>query len=84
MSRSDWAVHDFVRAGIEAKFHLERAAEERKQLQIQCKRIVSWVDRQLSTLFDSRRRHNSLYIRNRTILGCLDVWGGGHALEGEV
>ena len=62
MSRLDWAVHDFVRAGIEAKFRLERVEEERVQLRLHCKRVVRWVDWQLQVLLEPRERlPNSLH-----------------------
>jgi hypothetical protein len=48
MARGDWAVYDFVRAGIEARAHLERVEEERSQLCLHAKRLVHWTHHRLA------------------------------------
>jgi hypothetical protein len=50
MARGDWAVYDFVRAGIEARARLERVEEERSQLCLHAKRLVHWIHRRLAIL----------------------------------
>jgi hypothetical protein len=61
MSRSDWAVYDFVRQGIEAVCRLERVVEERAQLRLHSRRMVSWLSRQLEILLpEVEVRHERL------------------------
>lgn len=61
MSRSDWAVYDFVRQGIEAVCRLQRVAEERSLLRLHCTRMVGWLSRQLEILLpEAELRHERL------------------------
>jgi hypothetical protein len=46
MSRADWAVYDYVGAGIEAKCRLARVQEERVQLKLHACRMAHWLTRQ--------------------------------------
>jgi hypothetical protein len=50
MSRADWAVYDYVRAGIEAKSRLSRVKEEREQLKLHARRMTCWLLRQSTAL----------------------------------
>jgi hypothetical protein len=50
MSRADWAVYDYVRAGIEAKCRLARVEEERVQLKLHACRMAHWLMRQTDVL----------------------------------
>jgi hypothetical protein len=52
MARGDWAVYDFVRAGIEARARLEHVVEERSPLCLHAQRIVHWAHRRLSLLLE--------------------------------
>ena len=50
LCNSDWAVHDFVREGIEATFVLQRVVEEELLLKRQCRRLVRWLKSQITHL----------------------------------
>jgi hypothetical protein len=52
MSRADWAVYDYVRAGIEAKSRLARVEEERVQLKLHARRMTRWLMRQSTVLLE--------------------------------
>jgi hypothetical protein len=47
---SDWAVHKFVREGIEAQHRIKRAEEEQDKLLLQIHRVCRWVVRQAEIL----------------------------------
>jgi hypothetical protein len=51
LCNADWAVHDFVRRGIEARFRLQRVAEQRKLLLLHVHRILRWLTEQTAVLF---------------------------------
>jgi len=87
MCSSDWAVHRFVREGIEAQHRLERAEEERITLLLHIRRVCRWAVRQagvllpileerseVSSLVGSRREwlEQLLFSRLRTVLSMLD------------
>jgi hypothetical protein len=55
MSRADWAIYDYVRAGIEAKSRLARVKEERVQLKLHSRRMTHWVLRQTTVLLSGVR-----------------------------
>jgi hypothetical protein len=54
LCHSDWAVYDYVRAGIEAVFVLRRCEEEEPRLKLHSERVASWlkwrIDGMLSAL----------------------------------
>jgi hypothetical protein len=52
LTTDDWAVHDFIREGIEAIHIQQRVAEERHQLLIHAERMARWVLRQSRVLID--------------------------------
>ena len=65
MSRSDWAVYDFVHQGIEAVCRLQRVAEERSQLRLHSMRMVGWLSRQLEILL------REIQIRHERLTRCM-------------
>ncbi|KAI5812604.1 hypothetical protein BZA77DRAFT_346979 [Pyronema omphalodes] len=79
MARGDWAVYDFVRAGIEARARLERVEEERTQLRLHAKRIVHWAQRRLAILLqvldDPEAEHldklKTIIIHHYRVIKCL-------------
>ncbi|KAI5819852.1 hypothetical protein BZA77DRAFT_341555 [Pyronema omphalodes] len=79
MARGDWAVYDFVRAGIEARACLERVEEERTQLCLHAKRIVHWAHRRLAILLqvldDPAAEHldklKTIMIHHYRVIKCL-------------
>jgi len=50
MCSSDWAVHKFVREGIEAQHRIKRAEEEQAKLLLQIHRVCRWAIRQSEVL----------------------------------
>ena len=50
MCSSDWAVHKFVREGIEAQHRIKRAEEEQGKLLLQIHRVCRWAVRQSEVL----------------------------------
>jgi hypothetical protein len=50
MCSSDWAVHKFVREGIEAKHRIKRAQEEQAALLLHIHRVCRWAIRQTEVL----------------------------------
>jgi hypothetical protein len=50
MCNSDWAVHGFVREGIEAKHRIKRAEEEQAALLLHIHRVCRWAVRQAELL----------------------------------
>ncbi|KAI5813854.1 hypothetical protein BZA77DRAFT_346107 [Pyronema omphalodes] len=79
MARGDWAVYDFVRAGIEARARLEGVEEERTQLRLHAKRIVHWAHRCLAILLqvldDPEAEHldklKTIIIHHYRVIKCL-------------
>jgi hypothetical protein len=55
LCNADWAVHDFVRRGIDARFRLLRVAEERKFLLLHVERILKWLSQDAGVLFRALR-----------------------------
>jgi hypothetical protein len=51
MSNSDWAVHDIVRQGIDARFRRQRAVEEEDRLLLNVERICRWLAQRTEVLF---------------------------------
>jgi hypothetical protein len=51
LCNADWAVHNFVRRGIDARFRLLRVAEERKFLLLHAERILKWLSQRAAVLF---------------------------------
>jgi hypothetical protein len=51
LCNADWAVHNFVRRGIDARFRLLRVAEERKFLLLHAERILKWLSQRPAVLF---------------------------------
>jgi hypothetical protein len=51
MSNADWAVHDFVREGIDASFRQQRAVEEQDKLLLHVQRMCRWFGQQAGILF---------------------------------
>jgi hypothetical protein len=87
MCNSDWAVHRFVREGIEAQHRLERAKEEQITLLLHIRRVCRWAIRQAEVLLQileerpavascagSSRKwlEQLLFSRLRTVLSMLD------------
>jgi len=50
MCSSDWAVHKFVREGIEAQHRIKCAEEEQAKLHLQIHRVCRWAGRQSEIL----------------------------------
>ena len=44
-SRADWAIHEYVREGIDSHFRLRRVEEERVQLQLHSGMMRLWLTR---------------------------------------
>ena len=70
MSNSDWAVHTFVREGIEAKHRIKRAEEEQAALLLHIHRVCRWAVRQAEVLLQilTRQPFDVLHI------GCTRNW----------
>jgi hypothetical protein len=71
MCSSDWAVHKFVREGIEAQHRVKRAEEERVKLLLQIQRVSRWAVRQsevLLRMLEERQVYPAGYTRN-----CLEL-----------
>jgi len=70
MSNSDWAVHMFVREGIEAKHRIKRAEEEQAALLLHIHRVCQWAVRQAEALLQilTRQPFDVLHI------GCTRNW----------
>lgn len=49
-SQDDWAIHDYVRQGIDSHFRLLRVDEEARQLQLHYARMRLWLARQVNVL----------------------------------
>ena len=50
LCKSDWAVFDIVRQGIEAIFTLRRAEEEKQRLRLHGERTTGWLNHQIQAL----------------------------------
>jgi len=50
MFNADWAVHAFVREGIEAKHRIKRVEEEQATLLLHIHRVCRWAVWQAETL----------------------------------
>jgi hypothetical protein len=57
MCNSDWAVHKFVREGIEAQHRIIRATEEEAKLVLQIHRVCRWAVRQSEVLLRILEQH---------------------------
>ena len=70
MSNSDWAVHTFVREGVEAKHHIKRAEEEQAALLLHIHRLCWWAVRQAEVLLQilTRQPFDVLHV------GCTRNW----------
>ena len=70
MSNSDWAVHTFVREGIEARHRIKRAEEEQAALLLHIHRVCRWAVRQAESLLQilTRKPFDVLHI------GCTRNW----------
>jgi hypothetical protein len=82
MSRADWAVYDYVRAGIEAKSRIARVEEEREQLNLHARQMTYWLQRQTTALLQrdcsipDRVWSAKLIHRSRIVRSLLDMKGG--------
>jgi hypothetical protein len=82
MSRADWAVYDYVRAGIEARCRLARVDEEREQLKLHARRMTRWLMRQTTVLLErgfiipDRIWSTKLIHRFRAVRSLLEMKGG--------
>lgn len=70
MCNSDWAVHGFVREGIEAKHRIKRAEEEQAALLLHIHRVCRWAARQAELLLQilAQRPFDALRV------GCTRKW----------
>jgi hypothetical protein len=70
MCSSDWAVHKFVRVGIEAQHRIERAKEEKATLLLHIHRVCRWAVRQADVLL----RILEEWPANSARMGCTREW----------
>jgi hypothetical protein len=61
MSNADWAVHDFVREGIDASFRQQWAVEEQDKLLLHVHRMCRWLGQQAGVLFRALQDGSSFY-----------------------
>ena len=54
-SQDDWAIHDYVRQGIDSHFRLLRVDEEGRQLELHYARIRLWLMRQVKVIIQFLR-----------------------------
>jgi hypothetical protein len=70
MCNSDWAVHKFVRVGIEAQHRIKRANEEKATLVLHIHRVCRWAVRQAEVLLQILEE----WPANSARMGCTREW----------